>query len=56
MIGRRHGTTSLFAAYDVASGSVIAQHCRRHRHQEFFRFLKLMDAADPKDRDRVLPA
>ncbi|MFJ2008564.1 IS630 family transposase, partial [Streptomyces chartreusis] len=36
----RHGTTSLFAALDVASGSVIAQHYRRHRHQEFLRFLK----------------
>jgi hypothetical protein len=29
----RHGTTSVFAAYDLASGSVIAQHYRRHRHQ-----------------------
>lgn len=28
----RHGTTSLFAALDIASGSVIAQHYRRHRH------------------------
>jgi transposase len=36
----RHGTTSLFAALDVASGSVIAQHFRRHRHQEFLRFLE----------------
>ena len=36
----RHGTTSLFAALDVASGSVIAQHYRRHRHQEFLRFLE----------------
>src|SRR5690349_1003470 len=35
----RHGTTSLFAAYDLASGSVIAQHYRRHRHQEFLRIL-----------------
>jgi transposase len=43
----RHGTTSLFAAMDVASGSVIAQHCRRHRHQEFLRFLKLIDTAVP---------
>jgi transposase len=34
----RHGTTSLFAAFDLASGSVIAQHYRRHRHQEFLRF------------------
>ena len=47
----RHGTTSLFAAYDLASGSVIAQHYRRHRHQEFLRFLKLIDAAVPKDLD-----
>jgi hypothetical protein len=28
----RNGTTSLFAACDLASGSVIAQHYRRHRH------------------------
>jgi transposase len=45
----RNGTTSLFAAYDLASGSVIAQPYRRHRHQEFLRFLKLIDAAVPKD-------
>jgi transposase len=43
----RHGTTSLFAALDIVSGSVIAQHYRRHRHQEFLRFLKLIDAAVP---------
>ena len=47
----RHGTTSLFAALDIASGSVIAQHYRRHRHQEFLRFLKVIDAAVPKDLD-----
>ena len=47
----RNGTTSLFAAYDVGSGSVIAQSYRRHRHQEFLRFLKLIDAAVPKDLD-----
>jgi len=39
----RHGATSLFAALDVASGSVIAQQYRRHRHQEFLRFLKLIE-------------
>jgi len=43
----RHGTASLFAAMDIASGSVIAQHYRRHRHQEFLRFLKFIDAAVP---------
>lgn len=44
----RHGTTSLFAALDITSGSVIAQHYRRHRHQEFLRFLKVIDAAVPQ--------
>jgi hypothetical protein len=47
----RNGTTSLFAAYDLASGSVIAQHYRQHRHQEFLRFLKLIDSAVPKGLD-----
>jgi hypothetical protein len=47
----RNGTTSLFAAFDLASGSVIAQHYRRHRHQEFLRFLKLIDAAVLQDLD-----
>jgi transposase len=47
----RHGTTSLFAAFDIGSGSVIAHHYRRHRHQEFLRFLKLIDAAVPTDLD-----
>jgi transposase len=52
----RNGTTSLFAAFDLASGSVIAQHYRRHRHQEFLRFLKLIDAAVPKSLDLHLVA
>jgi transposase len=47
----RNGTTSLFAAFDLASGSVIAQSYRRHRHQEFLRFLKLIDAAVPAGLD-----
>ena len=47
----RNGTTSLFAAFELSGGSVIAQSCRRHRHQEFLRFLKLIDAAVPKDLD-----
>ena len=47
----RHGTTSLFAALDLASGSVIAQPYRRHRHQEFLRFLKLIDTAVPNGLD-----
>ncbi|MEU4172827.1 IS630 family transposase [Streptomyces sp. NPDC026665] len=45
----RHGTTSPFAALDIVSGSLIAQQYRRHRHQEVLRFLKLIDAAAPKN-------
>ena len=41
---RRHGTTSLFAALDVATGKVIGECHRRHRSQEFLRFLKTIDA------------
>ena len=47
----RNCTTSLSAALDPASGSVIAQPYRHHRHQEFLRFLKLIDAAVTKDLD-----
>ena len=42
---RRHGTTSLFAALDVASGRVIGECHRRHRSQEFLRFLETIDAS-----------
>src|SRR5215218_910154 len=35
----RHGTTSLFAALDIATGKVIGECHRRHRHQEFLAFL-----------------
>jgi transposase len=47
----RHGTTSLFAALDVATGTVIGQTQRRHRHQEFLRFLKTIDKATPRGVD-----
>jgi putative transposase len=47
----RHGTTTLFAALDVASGNVITQCKPRHRHQEFLSFLKHIDANVPKDLD-----
>jgi transposase len=40
----RHGTTSLFAALDVATGRVIGRCHRRHRHQEFLKFLDHVDA------------
>ena len=43
----RHGVTSLFAALDVASGVTISNCYRRHRHQEFLRFLNDIDASLP---------
>lgn len=45
----RHGTTSLFAALEVATGRVIGECFRRHRHQEFVKFLTLVDAAVPTE-------
>src|SRR5580692_4323442 len=47
----RHGTTSLFAALDVASGFVIGKCYRRHRAAEFLNFLKEIDAQVPEGPD-----
>ena len=47
----RHGTTSLFAALDIATGRVIGKTYRRHRAQEFRKFLDEIDAAVPEDLD-----
>jgi transposase len=48
---KRHGTTTLFAALDVATGTVIGQCMKRHRHQEFLRFLRAIDRQTPKHLD-----
>ena len=48
---RRHGTTNLYAALDVASGYVIADMTPRHRAEEFRRFLNLIDHSVPADLD-----
>jgi putative transposase len=48
---RRHGTTTLFAALDVANGRVLAECQARHRHQEFLGFLGRIDAAVPDGLD-----
>ena len=45
----RNGTTSLFAALNVATGEVIGKCYRRHRQQEFLRFLEEIDAKMPKE-------
>jgi len=48
----RHGTTTLFAALDIASaGHVLTQCKRRHRHQEFLQFLRHIDANVPEGLD-----
>ncbi len=47
----RHGTTTIFAALDVATGQVIAQCKPRHRHQEFLGFLRHIDANVPAGLD-----
>jgi putative transposase len=47
----RHGTTTLFAALDIANGSVLAQCKSRHRHQEFLAFLRHIQANVPASLD-----
>lgn len=47
----RHGTTTLFAALDVASGEIIGQCKTRHRPQEFLSFLRHIDQNVPKKLD-----
>jgi transposase len=48
---RRHGTTSLFAALDVATGKVMGACMSRHRSHDFIRFLNQIDASTPADLD-----
>jgi len=48
---KRHGTTTLFAALDIATGEVLTQCKPRHRHQEFLQFLRHIDANVPADLD-----
>jgi len=48
---RRHGTTTLFAALNMIDGHVIGDCLPRHRHQEFIRFLKKIDAETPPQLD-----
>jgi len=44
---KRHGTTTLFAALDVLAGRVIGDCYKRHRHQEFLKFLRRIDREFP---------
>lgn len=45
---KRNGTTSLFAALDIATGQVVGRCKKRHRHQEFLSFLRLLNRQHPK--------
>lgn len=45
---KRNGTTTLFAALNTLDGTVISKCMPRHRHQEFLKFLKLIDKETPK--------
>jgi hypothetical protein len=47
---KRHGTTSLFAAVDIATGRVIGRCYGRHRATEFRKFLDEIEAAVPRTR------
>lgn len=48
---KRHGTTTLFAALNVASGQVLGACMPKHRHQEWLRFLRLIDRQTPAHLD-----
>jgi len=48
---RRYGTTTLFAALDLATGEIIGKLKRRHRSAEFISFLRHIDASVPDDLD-----
>ncbi len=49
----RHGTTSLFAALDIATGQVIGECHRRHRHQDFLKFMEAVDSTLPPDAGEI---
>lgn len=45
---KRHGTTTLFAALNVLTGTVIGRCLPRHRNTEFLKFLRIIDREVPK--------
>ena len=52
----RHGTTTLFAALDIATGEVIGQCFARHRSREFLQFLRTLEARVERSRYAELAA
>jgi transposase len=53
---KRNGTTTLFAALELAEGKLIGTCMSRHRHQEWIKFLKMIDQQTPADRELHLIA
>jgi transposase len=53
---KRNGTTTLFAALDMAEGKLIGTCMQRHRHKEWLKFLQLIDEQTPLDLDLHLVA
>lgn len=50
----RHGTTTLFAALEIATGKVVDACMPRHRHQEFLKFLKQVAKAYPRQKLHIV--
>src|ERR1019366_2367017 len=48
---KRNGTTTLFAALNTLDGSVISTCMDRHRHQEWLKFLRVIDKVTPPEKD-----
>ena len=48
---KRHGTASLYAAFDILAGQVIGRITRRHKAKEFLAFLRQIDRATPAELD-----
>ena len=46
---KRHGTTSLYAAFDILTGTVMGRLTQRHRAKEFLDFLRQIERSTPKD-------
>jgi transposase len=53
---KRNGTTTLFAALSAVDGSVIGRCMPKHRHQEWLKFLRLIDRSTPPEKDLHLIA
>ena len=52
----RHGTTTLFAVMNVLDGTVIGRNMQRHRHQEFIRFLNVIEKQVPVEKNHSTPS